>query len=191
MVNKEHLTQEGLIKIVSIKAAMNFGVLPDALKAEFPAVKPVKVVKVENTRITDLNWISGFVEGEGCFYINVYKRKDTSLGLGVKLVFKVTQDSRNREVLELLCAALGCGKLYNQSSTGKVLDLMVTGLGDILEKVIPFFENNPLIGAKLEDFQDFVKVAKLMQNKAHHTREGLEAIRTIKDGMNSKRTHDS
>lgn len=68
---------------------------------------------------------------------------------------------------------------------------MVTGLGDILEKIIPFFENNPLIGAKLKDFHDFVKVAKMMQNKVHHTREGIEAIRTIKDGMNSKRTHDS
>lgn len=31
----------------------------------------------------------------------------------------------------------------------------------------------------------------MMQNKVHHTREGIEAIRAIKDGMNSKRTHDS
>lgn len=73
---------------------------------------------------------------------------------------------------------------------------MVTGIGDILGKIIPFRvpegqENNPLLGAKLQDFHDFVKVAKMMENKLHHTREGIEAIRSIKDGMNSKRTHDS
>nr|ATI20541.1 LAGLIDADG endonuclease [Ophiognomonia clavigignenti-juglandacearum] len=174
---------------------MNFGVLPETLNAEFK-VNPDplgdrELMKSETRRIPDINWIRGFIEGEGCFYINIYKRKDTSLGLGVKLVFKVTQDSRNQGVLELLCAALDCGKLYNQSSKSKVQDIMVTGIGDILGKIIPFFENNPLLGAKLQDFHDFVKVAKMMENKLHHTREGIEAIRSIKDGMNSKRTHDS
>lgn len=83
-------------------------------------------------------------------------------------------------MLELLSAALGCGKLYNQSSTGKVLDLMVTGLGDHLEKVIPFFSKNqnPLIGAKLEDFQDFVKVAKLMQSKAKQSASDYRRFRS-------------
>lgn len=89
---------------------MNFGVLPETLKAEFK-VNPYplgdrELMKSETKRIPDINWIRGFIEGEGCFYINIYKRKDTSLGLGVKLVFKVTQDSRNQGVLELLCAAL-------------------------------------------------------------------------------------
>lgn len=55
IVKKEHLTKEGLIKLINIKAAMNFGVLPDALKAEFPRAKPVKSAKVENTRIPDMN----------------------------------------------------------------------------------------------------------------------------------------
>jgi len=40
MRNKEHLTQEGLEKLVAIKASMNLG-LSDSLKVAFPLCKPV------------------------------------------------------------------------------------------------------------------------------------------------------
>jgi hypothetical protein len=36
------------------------------------------------------------------------------------------------------------------------------------------------MGIKYKDFEDFCKVAKLMQNKAHLTEEGLNQIRQIK-----------
>jgi hypothetical protein len=46
MKQKEHLTQEGLEKIVSIKASVNLG-LPDSLKAVFPNIKPVSRPKID------------------------------------------------------------------------------------------------------------------------------------------------
>jgi hypothetical protein len=59
IVNKEHLTKEGLIKIINIKAAMNFGVLPDTLKAEFKVnpdpVMDEELMKTETKRIPDIN----------------------------------------------------------------------------------------------------------------------------------------
>jgi hypothetical protein len=65
---------------------------------------------------------------------------------------------------------------------------MVTGLIDIVENIIPFFLAHPLCGAKKKEFEDFVKVAELMKNKAHLSKEGLEQIRDIKSGMNFKRS---
>lgn len=109
------------------------------------------------------------------------------LGEGVKLVFKVTQDKRNNKVLALLSSIFGCGKIYNQTSKGGSQDFMITGLGDITEKVIPFFVAHSLLGAKLKEFQDWCKVAELMQNKDHLTKDGLERIRSIKLGMNFNR----
>lgn len=38
--SKEHLTQEGLRKILAIKASINLG-LSESLKAAFPDIKPV------------------------------------------------------------------------------------------------------------------------------------------------------
>lgn len=189
IINKNHLTKEGLVNIINIKASMNFEVISDSILAEFPNINPVKRPLEHSIVSIDPNWLSGFVEGEGCFFINIYKRKDSALGEGVKLVFKITQDKRNSNILELFSDIFGCGKVYNQSSKGGVQDFMITGLGDITKKVIPFFLAHPLKGAKLKEFLDFVKVAELMQNKAHLSKEGLEEIRCVKLGMNLKRAH--
>ena len=66
---------------------------------------------------------------------------------------------------------------------------MVTKLSDIIENIIPFFENYPLVGSKAKDFEDFKKIAKLMKSKVHLTPAGLEEIREIKSGMNSLRVY--
>jgi hypothetical protein len=39
MIAKEHLTLEGLLKILSLKASLNLG-LPDKLKEHFPNIIP-------------------------------------------------------------------------------------------------------------------------------------------------------
>jgi hypothetical protein len=52
--NKEHLTLEGLTKIVAIKASINKG-LPDVLKEAFPDVEPVKRLSAVNKKIPDPN----------------------------------------------------------------------------------------------------------------------------------------
>jgi len=49
---------------------------------------------------------------------------------------------------------------------------------------ISFFDKYPLQGIKAKDFEDFKKVANLMQSKAHLTQEGFEEIWKIKSGMN-------
>jgi hypothetical protein len=186
---KEHLTTEGLQKIVNLKASMNFEVLSDNLLSAFPNTVAVSRPTVKDPVIYDPEWVSGFVEGEGCFFVNIYKRKDSVLGEGVKLVFKVTQDNRNSDLLASFVEIFGCGAIYSQSkSTGTVQDFMVTGLSHITDKVIPFFLAHPLQGAKQREFADFVKVAELMKLKAHLTKEGLEEIRAIKAGMNFKRS---
>ena len=71
---KEHLTIEGLQKIIAIKASINWG-LSDVLKKAFPDVVPVVRPIVENSfpKIIDPNWLAGFTDAEGCFLINIYK----------------------------------------------------------------------------------------------------------------------
>jgi hypothetical protein len=119
-------------------------------------------------------------DGEGCFYINIYKRKDSVLGEGVKLVFKITQDSRNSDLLASFVEIFGCGAISSQSRSCSRFH----GHSHITDKVIPFFLAQ---GVKKKEFADFIKVAELMKIKAHLTKEGLEEIRGIKSGMNFQR----
>ena len=61
---------------------------------------------------------------------------------------------------------------------------------DIFNKIIPLFNQYPLIGTKQEDYLDFFfKVAELIRSKDHLTKEGVDKIQTIKCNMNSKRIH--
>jgi hypothetical protein len=52
--NKEHLTIQGLEKILAIKASMNNG-LSEELKTNFPNIVPVERPVVQNTTEQDLN----------------------------------------------------------------------------------------------------------------------------------------
>lgn len=155
MINQEHLTMEGLAKIVNIKASMNFGTIPEGIVSLFPANEPVKRPVRTDFSIYNPYWVVGYVEGEGMFFVNIYKRKDTVLGEGVKLVFKITQDRRNFALLKSFTNVFTAGKVYEQSPTVKVLDFLITGLGDITKYVIPFFHAYPLEGAKKNDLNDF------------------------------------
>lgn len=187
MIKKQHLTTEGLAKIVNIKASMNFGSMPKAIASLFPKIEPVeRPVKIDFS-IYNPYWVVGYVEGEGMFFVNIYKRKDTILGEGVKLVFKITQDKRNIALLQSFTNVFKAGKVYKQSPTVKVLDFMITSLADITKYVIPFFDTYPLQGAKKNDFNDFVKIAEFMNSKVHLNKDGFEQIRSIKSGMNSNR----
>lgn len=71
--HKEHLTPEGINKIIGIKASVNLG-LSEELKAAFPNTIPVPKPIVEDQEIKDPNWLSGFVSAEGCFLI-IKKKK--------------------------------------------------------------------------------------------------------------------
>ena len=58
---------------------------------------------------------------------------------------------------------------------------------DIIEKIIPFFQNYNILGEKAKDFNDWCIVADMIKNKLHLTEDGLEQIRKIKDQMNKGR----
>ena len=58
MRRKEHLTQEGLIKIIAIKASMNHAVnhgLSGKLQLAFTSVVPVVIPIVKNLKVKDPN----------------------------------------------------------------------------------------------------------------------------------------
>ena len=72
MKSQEHLTPDGLRKIVALKASMNLG-LSEKLKMAFPDVVPAERPIVELPQTIDPNWLAGFSSGEGSFLINIFK----------------------------------------------------------------------------------------------------------------------
>lgn len=150
--NKEDLTLEGLKKIVSIKASMNNGLTP-VLKKAFPNVVAMLRPSVKNQAITDPNWIAGFVEGEGCFFVVVNKSPLSKLGLAVRLSFNISQHIRDEKLLRSLKIYLNCGIIHIDSNG--LVRYVISKFSDIVEKLIPLLHKHPLLGNKWTDFKDF------------------------------------
>jgi len=184
--NKQHLSMEGLRRVVAIKANLNKG-LSEELKTAFPNIIPVPKPEVTLNHIKDPNWFAGFASGEGSFLISIFKSK-TLTGYAVRLRFSLIQHSRDTQLMKSLVDYLGCGRYavgplgYNHG------EFIVSNLSDITKIVIPFFfKKHSVKGNKSLDFSDFCKAAVMMENKDHLTSKGLDQIRSIKFGMNRGR----
>lgn len=186
LVNRqEHLNPAGLQKIVNIKALMNWG-LSEGLKKAFPNIILKERPEVLLNPIKDPNWVVGFVDAEGCFYVNVFKSLNSKMGMGVNLWFKVTQHTRDTLLMKNFLDYFACG-LTDENPKLSWVNFHVTKALDVRNVIIPFFHKYPLQGAKALDFADFYRVANIMKVNGHLTKEGLEQIIQIKSGMNSKR----
>lgn len=178
MLVKNHLTEEGLLKIISIKASLNLG-LPDKLKEHFPNIIPAPRPETWIREIKDPNWLTGFTSGEGDFLIRTTKNTQS-----ITLRFKLTQHIRDNVLMKSLEQYLGCGTYYPYDKIG---DFKVSNFFDIKEKIIPFFDKYPVVGNKYLDYLDFKKAALIVENKEHLTKEGYAKVLLLKAGMNRGR----
>lgn len=185
--HKDHLTIDGVQKIVNLKSSLNLG-LTDNLKTLFPNTTATSRFKVSFEGIPDPNWLSGFAEGEACFFVSIYKSLKSKSDLAVQLVFKITQHSRDIELLKGIENFFSCGRVEKRNT--KACDFTVSSLEAFDKKIIPFFHKFPLQGSKFMNFQDFNEVVKIMKTKGHLTKEGLEKIKNIKAGMNTSRKNN-
>lgn len=137
------------------------------------------------------DYLIGFTEGEGMFYVGIVPSKGTSRnrsGWQVIYFFKVSQNPVGINVLEYFKTRLGCGYLKANSKTDltdKSLAFVVRDFTSIRDKVIPFFENKLII--KKPDFEKFKEVINLINNKEHLNIKGLEKIIDLAYSMNSKK----
>ena len=106
----------------------------------------------------------------------------------VLLRFKLTQHPKDEQLMRSLVDYLDCGKIY---VSVRSVDFIVTKFSDIIDKLIPFFEKYPIIGVKQLDYLDWCKVAKLINEGSHLTKEGVNLIREIKSGMNKGRDNNN
>lgn len=151
----------------------------------FPNTKSVLRPLVESSEIPHPQWLAGFVSGEGCFFINIFKAT-TKLGFAVTLVFQLTQHSRDIELMKSLISFLECG-CYASRSNKDYGNFLVTTISDINDKIIPFFQKYEIKGTKVNDFADFCKAGEIIKAKGHLTSEGLNKLLVLKDNMNRKR----
>lgn len=129
------------------------------------------------------NYISGYVDGEGCFSVSFSERPKLLVGWEVKPSFAVGQNYDRREVLDLMQSYFGCGHMRRDWGD-RTLKFEVRRLDDLLDKIVPHFRKFPLKSAKQKDFLRFVEICQRMKNLEHRKKSTLIKIMRSAYAMN-------
>ena len=127
------------------------------------------------------DWVVGFVDGEGCFYVGINPRPEMTLGYQVLPEFRVVQHERDIQVLYGLKRFFRCGVVRRNHEDR--YELRIRKLS-CLQEVATFFERHPLKTKKQVDFKKFARIVRWMDEGQHLTPEGLIKITETTLSMN-------
>ena len=124
----------------------------------------------------DLNsYISGYVDGEGCFCVSFQPSDRHRFGWEVRPSFSVSQNAERSEVLYLIRDRWKCGFIRPDRSD-KTLKFEVRNVGDLVAIVLPHFRKFPLMSSKQADFERFARICELVSEEQHLELDGFEQI---------------
>lgn len=155
----------------------------------------------QQERLIKIGWITGFVDGEGCFSIGFVRqpdrrnRKGYKTGYQVNHKFAVVQGAKSLPCLEELRKFFGVGNMYlnkrHDNHKEHLYYYSVQRRRDLLNVIIPFFRTHRMRSAKQKDFEKFAKCIELIEQGEHLTKEGLVKIARIAQFMNRQKPRES
>ena len=126
--------------------------------------------------------MTGFVDGEGCFFVGMNRHPEMTAGFQVLPEFTVVQHQRDVQLLYALKQFFGCGVV--RVNHGDRMAYRVRKLDHLKEHIMKFFERYPLKSKKRIDFLKFRKVIMLIDRGEHLIPEGIKRIQEIASSMN-------
>jgi hypothetical protein len=129
------------------------------------------------------SYISGYVDGEGCFCVSFQPSDRHRFGWEVRPSFSVSQNAERSEVLYLIQSEWKCGFIRPDRSD-KTLKFEVRNIGSLVAIVLPHFRKFPLMSSKQADFERFARICELVSKGGHLELEGLQQIVLLAMEMN-------
>ena len=147
-----------------------------------PPREPSETLRSVSSQRLEAQWVTGFVDGEGCFFVGINPHSDLSTGFQVLPEFTVVQHERDVQLLHALKRFFGCGVVRRNHA--ERMAYRVRDARHLRERIVPFFEKHPLKSKKRLDFLKFRKILRLMERGEHLNPRGVETIRAIASQMN-------
>jgi len=130
------------------------------------------------------NWFTGMVDGEGSFFIAIWKHPRTKTGVALRPEFSITMHKREKPTLDFIKNNLNMGTTNKYK---RFASFRVTAFDDCV-RLCKFFSKNQLISKKIDDFRLWVECIEKMKRKEHLTKVGIMEIAKIRERMNPKST---
>jgi LAGLIDADG endonuclease len=147
MENKQHLTQDGFNKILSLKSALNLG-LSDNLQSTFPNIVPIErpAYSVSEAPFKP-NWISGFTEGEGSFFVSISQTTNQ-----VRIFYSIGLNNRETLLIKKIqefFSGIGNISYYTKN---KSVQYVIVNVKDLSTIIVPHFYKFGLRENKLHNY---------------------------------------
>lgn len=196
MYNKEHLTVNGMQKIINLISQMN---TKRSFQDKFNFCNSTLGLKSLNKDLYSVNydlhphWVQTFITSEGLFYNYVSEtvsKKFSSVKIDSSL--EIGQNSHEIAILIALHKFFQGGYIKPKYNYINLFDCMKSRLVNRFiykntDSIIKFVDLYPMLTRKHLDYLDWTKIVEMKNNGLHKTKDGLELIIQIKNNMNSKR----
>ena len=124
-------------------------------------------------------FISGFVAGEGYFYISATS-KYVHPAFGIKL------STKDKKILYKIKEYLGCGNIEIRKSMNRdYCRFSVFKIKILLDVIIPLFDRNPMYYTqKQNSYEKWKVIIHMIEEKEHLTEDGFNIIKLLSKKIN-------
>ena len=165
--NKEHLTQEGLDKIINLRAGINKSrIYPKNYQPNHTIPSHPSYIPLNG------NYISGFVASDGCITIHPNCLLEFSDRFATPS-FAITQHINNKLLLESFTSFFP-NLTYYKKNGGNGLEFRTTSKNYFREFIIPFFDTYKLYGIKSINFHKIQLILNLINTNHFSKLKGSE-----------------
>ena len=131
----------------------------------------------------DPNWISGFIEGDGSFYIIINKKNNRVTATAFLSIYL---NIREKIIIEKIKESFnGKGNIYISNTTYNMIEWKVYKIQDLIS-ISSHFESYPLKGLKLNKFEarsEWKEILPLIEKKSYLNQTGLIKIKFLENKL--------
>ena len=138
---------------------------------------------IDNSNLLSNSWLSGFIDGDGSFYLRSSEKGKYPHRLECK--FEISQ-SIKQDYSFMFELSKSLSSNLKEVKKGDQLRIRTSSINQNLI-LIDYLKEYPLYSSKFLDFLDWEKGFNIILNKEHRTDKGKESIVKLKKGMNSSR----
>ncbi len=129
------------------------------------------------------SYVSGFIDGEGCFSVSFNFREKLKTKIEVRPSFSLGQNMRNLEILKQIQKFFGCGSI-RFCKNDQCYRYETRNIENLRKRIIPHFRKFPLMTNKKADFEIFSEICEKIAQMKHLNPNYLKEIIDLAYKMN-------
>nr|YP_009327847.1 NADH dehydrogenase subunit 4L [Epichloe festucae]APB96806.1 NADH dehydrogenase subunit 4L [Epichloe festucae]APB96866.1 NADH dehydrogenase subunit 4L [Epichloe hybrida] len=144
-----------------------------------------KYSTIRNSNSTLDPWfITGLFDAESSFVVTILKNSRYKTGWAVQPRIQIKMHEKDRDLIKSVQKFFGNIGYLSEPNNKSTVEFRVSTFKDLIDVIIPHFDNYPLLTKKYLDYILFKQIVSLMKEKEHSTLVGLQKIVNIKASIN-------